>query len=41
MSKKIDGLMAEFKLEPIVVELGATEFDPDLHEAISMDDERW
>ena len=39
MSKKLDGLMAEFKLEPIVIELGTTEFDPDLHEAVSMDDE--
>ena len=39
MSKKLDGLMAEFKLEPIMVELGTTEFDPDLHEAVSMDDE--
>ena len=36
MSKKLDGLMAEFKLEPIVIELGTTEFDPDLHEAVSM-----
>ena len=39
MSKNVTKLLAELKVEPIKVTVGKTEFDPELHEAVSMQDE--
>lgn len=38
MAKELDKKLAELELEKVVIEVGKTEFDPELHEAISMDD---
>ncbi len=39
MSKNIDKILSEFGVEKIKVVVGETEFNPELHEAVSMEDE--
>jgi len=39
MSKNVQKLLAEYDIKKIVIKPNKTEFDPDLHEAISMDDQ--
>ena len=39
IGKKVEKLLKDFGVAKIVVVPGKTEFDPEFHEAISMDDE--
>lgn len=39
MAKKVEKLLAEFNVTKIAIVPGKTEFNPEFHEAISMDDE--
>lgn len=39
MSKNLDKLLSDFGLERLSVEPGVTEFDPEHHEAVSMEDQ--
>lgn len=38
MAQELSKKLTELELEKIIIEVGKTEFDPELHEAISMDD---
>ncbi len=38
LGKKLDKMLSDLKLERIAITPGETEFDPELHEAISADD---
>ncbi len=38
LTKNLDKMLAELDVERIIIEPGKTEFDPDLHDAVSVDD---